>query len=131
MTTDLDIADVLEKAADDIATNGLAKHILENKAGQHCAIGAIGLALGATFEEGDFSFEGEPDCALIEAAAIALLPHILTLDHPWHWSAWDYGQRAWNGVVRWNNDPNRTADEVVEAMRQAAKDLRNEATPWT
>jgi hypothetical protein len=124
--SDIDIADVLEKAADDIATNGLAKRELENEIGQHCAIGAIAQALGAVFYQGEIDLDGSFDPASIDAAATALLPQLpappLSFDYV-------YGGGDWNCVVNWNNHPDRTADEVVEAMRQAAKDLRNEATP--
>lgn len=121
------IAEVLEKAADDIATNGLAKYKLENLVGQHCAIGALGHATGATFEDGDFSLDSPVDHLLIEAAAEALMPQIPKDVLPSSRQA--TGQKAWNRVVYWNNAPERTAEEVAEAMRMAAKDLRNEATP--
>lgn len=122
----VDIAEILEKAADDIATNGLAQHLLQNDVGQHCAIGAIGCALGyelrprAGFIDND-AWE-DPN---IEDAAAALSTNLLPPDHLTYWP----GSTAWNLVVAWNNHPDRTADEVVEAMRLAAKDLRNEATP--
>jgi len=34
-----------------------------------------------------------------------------------------------SSVIRWNDAPGRTKFEVVDAMRHAAKDLRNEAVP--
>lgn len=121
----VDIAEVLEKAADDIATNGLAKHLLQNGNGQRCAIGAIGCALGYELLTGAGFIDNDAwEDPSIEDAAAALstnLPPALRGYWP--------GSTAWNQVVLWNNHPDRTADEVVEAMRHAAKDFRNEVTP--
>lgn len=120
----VDIAEILEKAADDIATNGLGKFLLQNAKGQHCAIGAIGCALGYKIPNGVLGFIDDAawEDPRIEDAAGALTNSLSSYPRdPWG--------SAWNQVVAWNNHPGRTADEVVDAMRHAAKDLRNEATP--
>lgn len=112
--TAIDIADVLERAADDIATNGLAKGYLRNQGGQHCSIGAIGCALGwDTYSYGN-----------VREVAEFLVDYLPDKIQEQNWRS-----SAWNIIVEWNNEPDRTAEEVVDTMRLAAKDLRNEATP--
>lgn len=123
--SDIDVAYVLERAADDIATNGLAKGRLLNDLGQHCAIGAIGCAVGLQFDNwGAFLDDDGYAHSTVHAAAERLVPYINCGGPPMH----DRWVGAWDCVVTWNNARERTADEVVEAMRHAAKDLRNEAT---
>lgn len=118
----MDIAKILELAADDITFNGLAKHALINESGQRCAIGAIAHAVGCKLDArtGGFVVGGDWDNEYIEEAAQCLAEHLPTLSNP---------LPAWDKVVYWNNAPDRTAADVVDAMRHAAKDLRNEATP--
>jgi hypothetical protein len=126
MSNDIDVAEVLEKAADDIAANGLSKHTLLNSQGQCCAIGALARALGLPLDnEGSLAgddYENED----LNSAAEVLADGIGLVDpSPYGW----HSVKPWDRVVFWNNHKDRTADEVVEAMRHAAKDLRNEATP--
>jgi hypothetical protein len=43
-----------------------------------------------------------------------------------------YEVSGWNrklSVIQWNDTPGRTKYEVIDAMRHAAKNLRNEAVP--
>lgn len=123
MTT-VDIADVLERAADDIATNGLAKGELLNEDGQHCSIGAIGHALGHKMDLDGFVDYSAYDSGNLRQVASFLVHYLPEETQEQNWPS-----VAWNVIVEWNNEPDRTAEEVVDTMRLAAKDLRNEATP--
>lgn len=104
-------ADVLERAADLIEANGLAKGILKDDKGRHCAMGAILTVL-----------DGRCDASIGATidALVATLPEYCPLFH---------APEIWSPVVLWNNDVDRTEVEVVEAFRQAAKNVRNEAVP--
>lgn len=104
-------ADVLERAADLIEANGLAKGILKDDKGRHCAMGAILTVLDGRY---DVSIGATID------ALVATLPEYPT----------EYPEiLPWSPVVLWNNDVDRTEAEVIEAFRQAAKNFRNEAVP--
>lgn len=108
-------AEILEKAADIIEANGLLKNQLWDANGQCCAVGAVMRATG-----GGVSFDSKQRQQRLETVkalgvTLGLVP--IDVDLP----------KAWRRVVDWNNMDERTADDVIDAMRHAAKDLRNTA----
>lgn len=130
-----EIAEILEKAADLIEARGLCKGTLSNMKGEHCSGGALLEAAGHS-DLGGFGWASMRHEALrnarVAAAVLAELDNIATLPEPLKgWTSENPSRFsiAWRKMVAWNNAPERTADEVIEAMRQAAKNLRNEATP--
>ena len=123
----IDIAGVLEKAADDIAINGLAKGDLVTKDGRHCAVGAIACAMGLELE---FKVHGFVDPRDWDNKELKKVLSVVASNVPGKGGPHDWQRGSdWNTVAFWNNAEERTADEVVELMRHVAKDLRNEATP--
>ena len=109
--TSAEVADLLEQVADRFQS-GVYKW--RQKAvgayGTYCTIGA--LAYVAT---GNASlFQG----VLVQAAAEAIMKHLGWVTP----SSVPTGQVAW-----WNDKPSRTVDQVIEALKATAKDLRNEA----
>jgi hypothetical protein len=104
MSEDIDVADVLNAAADYIATHGLAKEGFGSDDGPRCLLGAMSTAWQAS----DMPDSGtNPGCALWGVAAGAVSQAI---GHP--------------GIAKWNDAPERTADEVITALLEAAARLR-------
>ena len=110
------IISILEKAADLIQSGHLVKHMVTDNHGGYCSVGALRKAGGQDLHDRVFQ-----DAALVlyNKGVAPKLGNPATND-------W---QIAWGRVVQWNNAPERTAAEVVEAMKQAAKELSNGATP--
>lgn len=83
-----------------------------------CAMGAMALADGWTWQQNmQFSTEKiirELGSDQLREAVDALEAH-LELERPTDYYA----------IPGWNDDPDRTKDEVIEAMKATAKDLRN------
>jgi hypothetical protein len=100
---DTEIAEVLERAADALFVYGHAKLALcDEESGAMCARGAILYAI-----------TGSP----------------LMADEVGGWKQVDAALGRYLGchVVLWNNTPERTEAEVIDAFRLCAKDLRNKA----
>jgi len=114
------IAEILEKAADLIATGHLVKGMLWDEEGGYCSVGAVRAVIQP-------ELVGVDMFPLVQRAVAALYEHGLSADYKAQPPPWPSGN--WERVVEWNNAPERTADEVIEAMRQAAKHLHNEAVP--
>ncbi|MEU3052236.1 DUF6197 family protein [Streptomyces griseus] len=70
-----------------------------------CAMGAVGIVVnGDAFK-----------CDAVEGAAVELLRQSLGLrDHSWP------SDGLMHPVAKWNDDPNRTAEDVILAMKKAA-----------
>lgn len=117
----MNIADILEAAADDITVNGLAQGSIVNKQGQHCAVGALGYVIGLPMTpQVGFVTQEDYHNPTLHAAVDVLARSIPNRCGDRLWID------EWCEVVHWNNTPGRTAAEVADAMRHAAKDLRNE-----
>lgn len=87
----------LEAAATLIEQRGLAKHYPQDFDGRLCSFGAINMATrGVAFGYGN----------KIGLAAVRRLARHMRM------STWE--------IVHWNNEPSRTADQVIAAMRAAA-----------
>jgi hypothetical protein len=124
MTTNYptDPADILEAAADELQTNGWIKKRLKDVNGRHCAIGAMQKVVG--YEEAwrqhieswrPAETTREP---LVEASRRYMLAEAVLAHH--------LSQEGLTvSVGGWNDQPERTAEEVIDVMRHVAKDLRN------
>jgi hypothetical protein len=130
MTTNYptDPADILEAAADELQTNGWIKKRLKDVDGRHCAIGAMQKVAG--YEEawrqhidGWRPAETTPEPLvtrepLVEASKRYMLAEAVLAHH--------LSQEGLTvGVGGWNDQPERTAEEVIDVMKHVAKDLRN------
>lgn len=106
------IRDDLLGAADVLEKHGHVKQKLyDSKTGRFCALGAIGQAA-----VGDATVSSASPRVVAAANAMAEildLPPITgyPIDSPYC---------GVNSVVRWNNAPERTAQEVIDGMRLAA-----------
>lgn len=99
----MNVAEVLDRAADRLMIDGWVQRDLHNVGG-HCALGALEMV---TIHELAYF----PEALTIRDNAIdALLEHLNHTD-AWHLAAW-------------NDEPGRTADEVIDMMRHCAKALR-------
>ena len=110
-------AELLEQAAEKVRA-GWCQGISSNDRGQLCADGAMtqmsGLD-GLTVKE----WLTTPDYKVFEAASAALLNHVR-----------EKYDKPYTFIPEWNDESERTQEQVVEAMLQTAKDLRNqEVTP--
>jgi putative intracellular protease/amidase len=99
------VADVLDRAADVIAERGHCKGDYEGPDGSVCAIGALLVAIA-----------GGPADPL---NARQFHTYMSARD----WASDVVG----NAVARWNDAPERTADEVIAALREAARRERGAA----
>lgn len=107
-------AELLEKAAEILETDGWCQYSYANSAGEHCALGAMIKASGC---EHPWQLWGQrPFQEAVEAIAFH---HPVSRRHP----------VFRDDVADWNDQNDRTAAEVIDAFKQAAKDLRNEAKP--
>jgi hypothetical protein len=99
------VADVLDRAADVIAERGLCKGSFEGPDGSVCAGGALRVALtgGPTNPLGDDQF-----------GTYMYAVHRMT-------------DVVDDVVVNWNDAPQRTADDVIAALQEAARRERGAA----
>jgi hypothetical protein len=117
------IISILEKAADLIQSGHLVKHMVTDNHGGYCSVGALQKAGGQDLHDW---CHRRRDKVLQDTALVLYNKGVAPkLGNP----ATNDWQIAWGRVVQWNNAPERTAAEVVEAMKQAAKELSNGATP--
>lgn len=104
-------ADVLEKAADLLETQGWCQDVYRNKAGELCSIGAVRTAIW-----GDARMRttttNKDDVELANRTLAVLADKV--------------GVEPGSVGTEWNDDPWRTKEEVVDAFKHAAKDLRNQ-----
>jgi hypothetical protein len=122
-----DPADILEAAADLLETKGWiqgGEYKADGPCGRgkrvaYCAIGAIREVVGFyDFAENHGGYEvgwGASTVALVRANGVAGLLCM--------------GGHGFTSVIRFNDAPGRTADEVIDLMKHTAKDLRNKETP--
>jgi hypothetical protein len=104
------VADVLMKGADLLEKHGHTKHVRVGPDGTMCFLGALNAAQGETSMMG-------PDTPLTKLASEATAK-VLGLEHR-HDGVEDYR----HAVANWNNAPERTGRQVINAMRKAAKSL--------
>lgn len=100
---------ILKQAADLIDERGLAKFRQLDGQGRLCLHGAISMAIYGTV------YEGGPECRTAGAAVGRFLKN--------------RGDEGWSefGQADWNNKPDRTKEEVVNALRGAACMVTQEA----
>lgn len=104
------VADTLMKAADLLEKYGHAKHVRVAPDGSMCFLGALNAAQGQHSQMG-------PDTPLTKLASEATMKVLgLKIQN-------DGIQDARHAVADWNNEPWRTGQEVIDAMRKAAKSL--------
>ena len=126
---ELGAADLLEQGATVIDDDGWCTGQLVDDHGRHCAIGALHQAevnaglrrmVGWTMTEELCGPKGH-----IREAITALAREVVDSDDDidGHLFSADVA------VVAWNNGEAEDAAEVADAMRRAAKKLRNEASP--
>lgn len=107
--TNEEIADLIDKAHDELLHSGWCQGNFSNNDGTVCAVGALGLAVGV-----------HPACGLLDSKVKTALEAVATTIRP------NYGSAS--GVVMgWNDLPGRTEDEVFDAFRQTSKRLREQA----
>lgn len=108
--TDLEVATVLDDSADLIERDGWTQGAFEDIDGCRCALGAIGAATKChpTFSP-SHAFNAARD-----ALAAAIGPNVHETER----------QAA---VVNWNDDMDRTVQQVTATMRQTATAIRHQA----
>lgn len=116
-----DVAQILEAAADGLEsgrygwTRGAMMH-RHNGSVHHCAVGALAhetLALRGLLPEGECGHhEDALEFRPLRKAEAALATHL--------------GMAPRWGTTVWNDDGARTKQQVIEALKEVAKDLRNQ-----
>jgi hypothetical protein len=105
------VSDVLRKGADLIEKHGHAKFTRRDKNGSMCFLGALDVAQGRNEQNWKF----ERDTELTRRAAVALSQ---VVDMSVLFADKEPDKRY--VTAEWNNLPERTAQEVIDAMRLAA-----------
>jgi hypothetical protein len=120
MSLALEAADMLERSAELLETDGWCQSFLW-MGGRHCAIGSMLTVSGVNV---DSPYDARMDWKRAPSSKLALAKLESKID----------GEKSplppfthWDSIVNWNNASGRTAEEVIDAMKLAAKDLRNEA----
>lgn len=114
--TNTETADLLEKAADLIWDKGLAKNKYEAVDGSVCSLGALIRVAGVKdlfVGQSTLRQLGPQAARAVDRAANELAKHI--------------GMERMSDVPFWNDRPERTQEEVRDAMLHTAKGLRNRA----
>jgi hypothetical protein len=103
----------LRAAADVIRRDGWTQETYVGGGGCRCLVGAIVAALGGNYGEGSIPLDNQ---ARARKARTAFAKHFGHMDDRW-----------WGDLIDWNDDPDRTADEVIAALEAAA--AAEEAAP--
>jgi hypothetical protein len=121
-----DPADILEQAADLLETKGWCRGFFEDNAGRHCAVGAIRYVTGQqAVEQEIYALGTTPNMYLckkfkeVMTASVDATNILAERLQTWR-SPDDYVY-----IPTWNDEADRTADEVIDLMKHTAKDLRN------
>lgn len=115
------IAEVVEKAADLIETNGLAKGRYFALDGGMCTMGALQYACGVDLHSNLVIYpkgsrlRNRQDLYMSAKDAVAQMLPIST----------EFG--TIEAISNWNDDGDRSQEEVVDTLKHIAKDLRNSA----
>ena len=104
----METADILEKAAEVLEIRGWTQNTYEDAEGQVCAVGAIRVV---AWGHSRWSGTGAIDYQVAGMAQAAMSAHLGVRDL----------------AIEWNDSPERTKEEVIDAFKHAAKDLRNNA----
>lgn len=100
------VADMLDDAADNLERNGWTQGALQEHDGRRCAMGALG-AVRCTGNEASLIAIGAMSYLAIEVGATYDLPDV--------------------AIAEWNDAEGRTEQDVLDAMRRAAKRARVDA----
>lgn len=104
-------ADVAEQAAQLLEDDGWCQRTAKDRDGRHCILGALADA-GARLELGYV--------AAGRHIAVDLVTHLgLPTSPDW------IGAHDQTRLMDWNDEPDRTADDVIWALRHSAKRLRD------
>lgn len=97
-----DIAQVLDRAHDELLVRGWCQNRGGTPDGRVCLFGAVGVVTGAAVAK----FIGEVDSRFTAASDSLQAQHF---------------------TANWNDEPDRTIDDVLDAYRITAKQLREDA----
>jgi len=114
-------ADILEAAADLLQSRGwqqraFSDHADPRKATAFCAIGAIRTATGYSLAAVEYQNFGAVLYNVYRERYVYSMQASVAL-----------AAKVGGDVPAWNDRPDRTAEEVIDVMKHAAKDLRNRA----
>lgn len=123
-TTTFDLATpaVLHRAANTIDRVGLAKEDYVDDHGGHCSAAAIADACGFLYPSDCYVGPLLPESRAAHTALRALVGHIYPDSRPETLSHRELVEK----IAAWNDDDQRTADQVTEAMRAAAREAVTE-----
>ncbi|MFE4355122.1 hypothetical protein [Kitasatospora sp. NPDC056800] len=105
---------IFEKAAEIIERDGLAKGVYKDTEGCHCTLGAINAAL-----DNGFTGVGDPNGGpnIAQEGFAQWAPYV---DHLNSLVPKEYGD-----VPEWNDEPERTKEEVAAFLRRAGRELQD------
>lgn len=122
MPRDEVVARISLKAAEVLRVGGHIKGIAYNQAGAHCALGALAKAM----DQDNICTVPVMDVSAIIARAAGITPCPVT-KYPVNVVAVVTDvMRLRDGIVQWNDAPERTAEEVICMFEQAAANLKED-----
>jgi hypothetical protein len=112
------MAETLERAAGLLEIHGWTQCVYKNEAGAMCIRGALYQAVGLNTNTQQVitssttvrDWNGRSDLAISAAYRLAR-------------------KVGAGSEISWNDEDGRTADEVIDALKETAKDIRNEVKP--
>lgn len=117
-----EVADVLDKAADEVLLRGWASGNIVNSRGEVCTVGAVAYARGMDVDLTDEDFTAVYEAMEDDPAMDALDAQIRMSSPPDSW--WLNKSDSVDCVWSWNDWPERTEDDVHDLLRATAKGLR-------
>lgn len=115
-----DVKRILREAADLIGTSGWAQHVYEQGDGSFCAVGAIRkVAHGDSWQGRNLSEKAQG--VLADALREAGVEDPRDYDYGVWPDPYAEELRNYNLITEWNDDDQRTADEVIRVLREAGQ----------
>lgn len=95
----MNVSEVLDRAADVLEEDGWCQYSMHDELGRYCALGAIKAVTP------------DPDAFAERGYATRALRDYLSPTRPFQ-------------ISKWNDNPDRTKEEVIDALQQAARLVR-------
>lgn len=121
MVTAERVAEVLDRAHDELLIHGWCQEFLETSDGSHCVLGAVAAALNHRGKDGTLLY---PDTLEVGVEAFDALIDVLPTPPPVR----DGIAHKVISITGWNDDEDTTIDDVLDLLRVAAKKVREGAS---
>ena len=124
------VSEVLDAAHDELLMHGWCQFNMERKSGELCSLGAISSALGLRHErDNDLVYPWFNEHGQEATIALAAVIDRTELER-FRLGPVTTKRLGWDSLLvqEWNDDDDRTMDDVLDAMRRASKAVREAAS---